>query len=242
MSRHMNKEVYEGRYRRSTCLQLVSDAAVFHCFSAAEARVLPGCRFAKQSVLLSALALESAANCIVAEIGLRKSRQRELAGRPTMEKFKQALASCGKPFEVGREEVKRAVALIQVRNDLAHPKVFKDSVSVEIKREGDRRFLSTELELQDSGLLGIRHKPLGWTSDASLVALQVLNEFFGYLFDTVLVLSDKDLALMFGSYIQSDKGHVFFDGGELPSFEDALLSGIELSAFRRFARVADGEF
>lgn len=235
MSGHMNKEVYEGRYRSSSYLQLVSDAAAFHCFSVAEARALPGCRFAKQSVLLSALALESAANCVVADIGLPKAKQKELTGQSTMQKFKQALALRGKPFDVGREEVKRAAALVQVRNDIAHPKAFKDSVSIEIKREGERRFLTTELELKDSGLLGIRHKPMGWTSDASLVALQVLNEFFVYLFDTVLGRSDEDLALMFRSYFETDEGHVFFDSGELPRFEDALQNGIELSAFRRFA-------
>lgn len=238
----MNKEVYEGRFRRSSCLQLVSDAAAFHCFSFAEARELPGCRFAKQSLFLSALAMESAANCVVAEIGLGKSKQKELAGKPTMQKFKQALALRGKLFDVGREEVQRAAALIQIRNDLAHPKVYKNSVSIEIKHEGGRHFLSTELELKDSGVLGIRHKPMGWTSDASLVALQALNEFFSYLFDTVLERSDRDLALMFGSYIDTDKGHVFFDRGELPNFEDTLLSGIELSAFRRFANVADAKF
>ncbi len=241
MSCDMNKEVYEGRYRHSSYLQLVSDAVAFHCFSVAEARVLPGCRFAKQSVLLSALALESAANCVVAEIGLPKSKQTGLTGQSTIQKFKHALALRGKPFDVGREEVKRAAALVQVRNDLAHPKAFKDSVRIEIKCEGERRFLTTELELKDSGLLGIRHKPMGWTSNASLVALQVLNEFFGYLFDTVLGRSDKDLALIFRSYIETNKGNVFFVDGELPGFEEALSSGIELSAFRRFALVADGE-
>lgn len=237
----MNKEVYEGRIRRSSFLQLVSDAAEFHCFSVAEARALPGCRFARQSILLSALAIEAAANCVVAEIGLNKSKQKEIGGLPTMPKFKQALALRGKLFDLDRDEVKRASALIQMRNDLAHPKVFKSSITMEIKREGERRFLSTELELKDPGLLGIRHKPMGWTSDSSLVALQAMNLFFVYLFDTVLRRSDKDLALMFGNYIDTDKGHVFFDIAELPDFETAQSNGVDLSAFRRFETVVDGE-
>lgn len=237
----MNKEVYEGRFRRSSFLQLVSDAAEFHCFSVAQARVLPGCRFAKHSILLSALAIEAAANCVVAEIGLNKSKQKELAGLSTIQKFKQALALRGKLFDLDRHEVKRAAALIQVRNDLAHPKAFKDPITMEIKREGDRRFLSTSLELKDAGLLGIRHQPMGWCSGSSLVALQVLDVFFVYLFDTVLGRSDKDLALMFGSYIETDKDHVFFDTSELPDFEAAQSHGFDLSAFRRFETVVDGE-
>ncbi len=238
----MSKEVYEGRFRRSSFLQLVSDAAEFHCFSATEARALPGCRFAKQSILLSALAIEAAANCVVAEIGLKRLKQKELSNQSTMPKLRQALNLRGKLFDVDREEVKRAAALIQVRNDLAHPKAFKNSVSIEIKHEGERRFLFTELELKDSGPIGIRHKPMGWTCDASLTALQVLNEFCAYLFDTALGYSDRDLALMFGSYIATDMGHVFFDGEQLPNFEEVLSRGVELSAFRRFEAVADSIF
>jgi len=242
MSGDMNKEVYDGSFRGSSFLQLVSDAAAFHCLSLAEARSLPGCRFAKQSILLSALAIESAANCVVAEIGLTKPQQRKLAKESSMEKFRQALAWRGRPFDARREEVRRAAALIQVRNDLAHPKAFKDSVSIEIKHEGDRRLLSTELELKDSGILGIRNKPMGWNSDASLVALNVLNAFSGYLFDSALGRIDKDLALIFGSYIASDRGHVFFLSAELPDFEEAIANGIDLSAFRRFETVVDGSF
>lgn len=242
MSGDSNKEVIGGRFYRRGFLQLVSDAASFHCLSSVEARALPGCRFAKQSILLSALAVESAANCVVAAAPLSKTKQENLLGKHTFAKFKDALALRGKVFDGQRDEARRVAALIQVRNDLAHPKVFKDSVDIQFKRSNEKWLASIEMNLADSGLLGIRYKPMGWTSKESQAVLEALNGFFEYLFDGVLRCSDDHLAKMFSSYVESDLGHVLFVVEELPDFDETERCGVNLSAFRRFARVGKGEF
>ncbi|HEL3824193.1 TPA: hypothetical protein UM684_002408 [Stenotrophomonas maltophilia] len=242
MSGDSNTEVIGGKFHRRGFLQLVSDAVTFHCLSSAEARALPGCRFAKQSILLSALAVESAANCVVADAPLSKTKRKDLLGMHTFAKFKDALAPRGKFFDRERDEAKRVAALIQVRNDLAHPKVFKDSVDIQFKRSNEKWIAEVEMALADSGLLGIRHKPMGWTSKESHTVLEALNDFFAYLFDSVLRYSDGDLAKMFSSYVESDLGHVMFVVEELPDFDEAERCGVNLTAFRRFARVGEGEF
>lgn len=129
-------------------------------------------RFTKSSIISSALALESAANCCLDVLGLDKSTSEEYEKLQTLGKFDVFLSHVHPRKHLDREHdlIRPIRNLISCRNNYVHSKVMVEQI---IESQAEASFWQP---------LGLPHNPVYWHPLHSVKTFTVLSDFLNYFF------------------------------------------------------------
>lgn len=186
---------------QKSLLGFVGDSLFFHRASVREMQGILGCRYARQAIVLASLAIECAANCVLAETKMAAILRKDIEKMASLSKLDACLHLRGCKLDRGRIEVQKAAELISARNDFVHPKI--QSLSMEFHsmvNEADRVLLNMGGEITYYPALNIPRRADLWRSDHSLLAIQALLDFVAYIFD-LLSIDDAELQRIFCSFV-----------------------------------------
>lgn len=137
-------------------------------------------RYARISVLSSALAIEAAANSCFERVSfppaVLKKIERTLGTLDKFDMFSVALFQKSK-FDRGCLATQRIGDLIDVRNDYVHPKITPRQA---VHRDAAKGQISFECGIYD--FLKIQKSPRGWSETTAKSVLTAVDEFLTYFF------------------------------------------------------------
>lgn len=104
--------------------QLLSDSIFFERMARKENDAAIQRKYARSSIILSVLTLESAANCCMNQLEANKQLVSDIDKLPFLSKFDLfALHGFNKSIDYGRNEIQRVKEFKSIRDKLVHPKV-----------------------------------------------------------------------------------------------------------------------
>lgn len=186
---------------QKSLLGFVGDSLFFHRASMREVQGILGCRYARQAIVLASLAVECAANCVLAATKMAATLRKDIEKMASLSKLDACLHLRGCQLDRGRIEVQKAAELISARNDFVHPKIHSWSMEFHsLVNEADRVLLNMGGEIAYYPALNIPRRADLWRSDHSLLAIQALLDFIAYIFD-LLSIEDTELQEIFCSFV-----------------------------------------
>lgn len=191
-------------YRYSPFLDLLADAAFQQRHAAAAADDFHQNRFARASILASALCIECAANGFLESSDGDKALLKELDRLSTLSKFDVALRLAGKPgIDRGCQAVQRTQDLVAARNAHVHSRSMAIQAEVGMFQETDHGHeLPVDLMPGLLPSLQIPRVPVLWSAqDADKVIIAVVS-FLKYVFEKLLEATDEHLNSMLTSWIE----------------------------------------
>ena len=139
-------------------------------------------RFARSSIVSSALSIESAANICLAALPLSPRFAEEVERKfGPLEKFELILNIHKGPgvFDRGCQAVQRIKDLINLRNDFVHPKSLRLPVQNSWETNGARH---ATMEAGTYNQLKLGRSYRTWTGDAAVCVVRAVFEFFDQFF------------------------------------------------------------
>ena len=221
-------------YRYTGFYDLLADAIFQHRLAANCTDSYSMNRYARASVIASALSIEWAANCLLGSAKLPGALSEEIDKLRPLSKIDTALrlmSAC--KLDRGRNEVQKVSELIKARNDYVHPKAKKIEAGItSLEDAGEFWRLPMTLDGEHWTTIGIPKRAIFWSKASSLAALKAISDFFKYVFVDLLNANSNDLHGMLQSLIQ-------IEDLQLPAiFEDycaelknALELGVDFSFF-----------
>lgn len=229
-------------FRYSAFYDLLADAAFQHQRAKQAMDSYTMSRFARASVLASALSVECAANCLLVSLTVSKSLLLELDRLTPIAKIEAYLKLRGVDgFDRGCHEVQRVVELVKARNEHVHPKAATIPAAVSTPQDGGANWVVPfNLEGEHWDQLHIPKRSMFWSHASSLAALGALASFFTYLFVGLLKASADELHDILPSRLEIGDTHVLaiFDEirDELRTIAD---HGVDFSFFGLFPDTDD---
>lgn len=135
--------------------------------------------FARSSIIHSAFALESAANCCLREHPYPPRLLEKCDALPLVEKFEFVVASIqnGMALHRGGKVVQIVEELVAIRNRYVHPKAKSGSMNLEAFQEGFVAFDGGKHEM-----IGISRRPIQWNAADARKAVGAAIEFLDVFF------------------------------------------------------------
>lgn len=170
-------------------------------------------RFTRSSVISSALALESAANCCLDVMRLDKATMAEYEKLQTLGKFDVFLSHVRPRKHLDREHklVRPVRNLISCRNEYVHSKVMLEKVT------------NGQVEAAFWMPLGLPHNPAFWHPLHAIKTFTVLSDFLNYFFFEAVGYPYEGTqgrgitASILSSAVAAIEGHKLQDGVEFAS-------------------------
>lgn len=152
-------------------------------------------RYARSSVIASALSIECAANCLLGSAELPTALLNDLDRLSPLSKIDSALRlKAISKLDRGRNEIQKVAELIKARNEYVHPRATTIRAGIALPEDAGKDWLfPMTLEGENWTALGIPKKSMFWSKNSSLAALKAISEFFKYVFVELLNASDDDL-------------------------------------------------
>ena len=224
-------------FRYSAFYDLLADAAFQHRHAKEATDSYIMSRFARASVLASALSVECAANCLLASIELSKSLRTELdrlAPIAKIEAYLKIRAVDG--FDRGRLEVQQVVELVKARNEYVHPKASAIPATVNKPQDGGRDWvLPFDLDGEHWSQLGIPKRAMFWSAASALSAIGAIASFFSYLFSTLLKATPDQLHDILPSRLEMGDVQILAVFDEIRSeLQVSASHGVDFSFFGIF--------
>lgn len=201
---------------------LLCDAIFQHRMAANEDDSYAMNRFARTSIVSSALVIESCANCLLSNLDIPKKLYEELDKLPVLAKYETYLRLNEiSDFRRGDHKVERIAELIKLRNDFVHPKVNNIKTEVgQLEDMGHQYEMPMELTGEQWESLKIPKRGLFWSADNAKNVLSCVSEFLVYIFSTLLNKSDDEVQYILMSRVE-------FSNVRMPTTFDVFANEIE---------------
>lgn len=197
-------------FRYTAFFDLLADAAFQHRHAKQATDSFVMNRFARASILASALSVECAANCLIASLDLSKKLRNEIDKLSSIGKidlYLQLRKIDG--FDLGCNEVQKIAELINARNDHVHPKSSTIATTLGLpKDEIENWVLPLNLDGEHRKHLVIPKNAMFWSQTDSLSALKAVTGFFKYLFIDLLKSTDDELHRILPSRLEIGDTHI----------------------------------
>lgn len=227
-------------FRYGAFYGLLADAAFQHRQAAAAARTgdsYTTSRFARASILASALSVECAANCLLAAVDVPKTLADEIDRMTPLGKIEVCLRLRGlPPIERGSREVQLMSELVKIRNDHVHPRASNIPAGLGSPKDVDAHWmLPISLEGELWPQLKIPKRPMFWSNESSRAVLKAITDFYRHLFLTLMESVDEDLQPMLSSRLEFGDVHILAEPDEVRrELEGAKEWGVDLDFFGMF--------
>lgn len=201
---------------------LLCDAIFQHRMAVNEEDSYAMNRFARASIISSALVIESCGNCLLSDLDIPKKLYEELDKLPVLAKYETYLRLNEiSDFKRGDHRVERVVELIKLRNDFVHPKVNNIKTEIgKLEDMGHKYLMPMELTGEQWKALKIPKRGLFWSADCAKAVLGCVSEFLVYIFSTLLNKSDDDVQYILMSRVE-------FSNVCIPTTFDVFANEIE---------------
>lgn len=224
-------------FRYSAFFDLLADAAFQHQYAKQATDSYIMSRFARASVLASALSVECAANCLLTSLDLSRplfSEMDRLTPVAKIEAYLRLRAITG--FNRGSNVVQRVAELVRARNDHVHPKTTAIPASVtELRDGGENWILPFNIEGEHWDQLRIPKRSMFWSDSSSLAALSAVTSFFTYLFVTLLKANEDELHRVLASRLEIGDAHILAVFDEIRiELQSTAAHGVDFSFFGLF--------
>jgi len=221
-------------FKYSAFFDLLADAAFQHKNAKVQTDSYLMSRYARASVLASALSVECVANCLLESLNISKSLRAELDRLTPVAKIETYMHLRSiEGFDRGCPEVQRVSELIKARNDYVHPKTSGIAATVRTPQDGGADWiLPLNIEGEHWRELKIPKRSMFWSAQSSVSALGAVATFFTYIFVTLLKSSEQDLQSMLPSRIELKDVHILAVFEEIKSeLKAASEHGVDFSLF-----------
>lgn len=168
-------------FKSAGFFELICDASYSYFNSKHENDNYRENRCARQSILSSALAMESFANCLIYSLGLPKEKYVRLERLPTFRKINEFRKYNGsRRIDSTNNEIQKAIELIQIRNDFVHVKTGNIESEIEPSKLRSVDIPRWDFTIQPDihPLISIYKEPLSWQSGDALKAISTAADFF----------------------------------------------------------------
>lgn len=161
-------------------------------------------RFARASIISSALVIESCSNCLLNDLNVSKKLNDDLDKLPVLAKYETYLRlSAISAFDRGDHKVEKIVELIKLRNDFVHSKVNNIKTEVgQVEDTGYEHMMPLELTGEEWNALKIQKRGLFWSADSAKKILICVSDFLIYIFSTLLNKSDEEIQCILMSRVE----------------------------------------
>ena len=221
-------------FRYTGFYDLLADAIFQHRLAANCTDSYSMNRYARASVMASALSIECAANCLLGSAELPTALLNDLDKISALSKIDSALRlRSASQLDRGRNEIQKVAELIKARNDYVHPRATTIKADIAPPEDaGENWLLPMSLDGEYWTAIGIPKKAMFWSKDSSLAALKAISEFFKYVFVELLNASDDELHSMLPSLMQVGDVQILAVFEEFRSeLKSALEFDVDLSYF-----------
>lgn len=225
-------------FRYGAFYDLLADAVFQHVRAAEATAPYVTSRFARASVLASALSVECVANSFLAAQNLPKALGEEIDRLSPLGKIDLCLRLRGcASIERGNKEAQAIAELIKARNDYVHPKSIPIRTEIRGVEDGGADWLlPLSLEGENWPQLGIPKRAMFWTSDSSLAALGAVAGFYRHLFQVLLAGEGQDIHMFLGSRLEVGEARVMAVSDEIRlELKNALGFGVDFGFLGLFA-------
>jgi hypothetical protein len=184
-----------ARYRHTSFLDLLADAAHNHRRTRAETDPYTRNRAARASITASCLSVECFANCLVDSLETSTQLASEIEKMPALAKIDIFLAFNSKTaLDRGAAHVQGVSELIRIRNDHVHPKIVTSQAAMNPPEEEENQVIFPfSVEAKFWPVLNIPKHSLLWDGDASKSTLKALSLFYRALLLDTLEASDEEV-------------------------------------------------
>lgn len=230
-----------AEYRYIAFFELLADAIVQNREATRTTEPYMMNRFARASILASALSVECVANCLLVALGTSRKLSEELDRMSPLSKIEMYLQLKSKPaLDRGNMRVAKIADLISARNDFVHPKVKGLSATMRMPQDGGTDWLFPfSIDGVHHTQLPIPKAPMFWSAENSLETLKAVAEFFRYLFCTLLKASHNEMHSMLMSRVEAVHVHIPAVYDELKTIlHSAKEVGVDFSYFGVFPEPA----
>lgn len=194
-------------------------------------------RFARASILASALSVECTANCLLATLDIPKALADEVDRMTPLGKIEACLRLHNlSPIARGSREVQLMSELVKIRNDHVHPRASNIPAELSSPEDGDAHWmLPISLEAELWPQLKIPKRPMFWSHESSQAVLKAITEFYRHLFLTLMASVEGDLQPMLSSRLEIGSAHIMAEPDEVRrELEGAKEWGVDLEFFGMF--------
>lgn len=214
MNTQTNPESHEvliaAEYRYIAFFELLADAILQHREASRTTEPFMMNRFARSSILASALSVECVANCLLIALDTSRKLSDELDRMSPLSKIEVYLKLTSKPsLDRGDVKVARIADLINARNDFVHPKVKGLPATMGMPRDAGKDWMFPfSIDGAHHTQLPIPKVPLFWSAENSLETLKAVADFFELLFCTLLKAEHDEMHSMLISRVEAGNVHI----------------------------------
>lgn len=167
-------------------------------------------RFARASILASALSVECVANCLLISLDTSRKLSDELDRMSPLSKIEVYLKLKSKPaLDRGNLKVSKIADLISARNDFVHPKVKGIPATMSLPQDAGKEWMFPfSIDGVHHSQLSIPKVPLFWSAPNALEALMAISDFYRYLFCTLLNVDHDEMHDLLISRVQAGNLHI----------------------------------
>ena len=230
-----------AEYRYIAFFELLADAILQHREATRTTEPFMMNRFARASILASALSVECVANCLLIALDTSQKLSDELDRMSPLSKIEVYLKLKSKPaLDRGNVKVARIADLISARNDFVHPKVKGIPATMSMPRDAGKDWMFPfTIDGAHHKQLPIPKVPLFWSAENSLVTLKAVEDFFRYLFCMLLKAEREEMHNVLISRIEAGNVHIPAVYDEIRSIIQSVRDiGVDFSYFGLFPEVA----
>lgn len=224
-----------GEYRYIAFFELLTDAIIQYREAARTDESFRMNRFARASILASALSVECVANCLLISLDTSRKLSDELDRMSPLSKIEVYLKLTSKPsLDRGDLKVSKIADLINARNDFAHPKVKGIPAKMSLPQDAGKEWMFPfSIDGVHHSQLSIPKVPLFWSAKNALEAMKAISEFYRYLFCTLLQLGHDAMHELLISRIQAAGVHMpaVYDEVRNLLHSSKELDGVDFSFF-----------
>lgn len=183
---------------------LLCDAIFQHRMATSEDDSYAMNRFARASIVSSALVIESCGNCLLSDLDIPKRLYEDLDKLPVLAKYETYLRLKEiSDFNRGDHRVEKIVELIKLRNDFVHPKVNNIKTEIgQLDDMGHQYAMPMELTGEVWKALKIPKRGLFWSADSAKNVLVCISDFLLYIFSSLLNKSDDEIQYLLMSKVE----------------------------------------
>lgn len=226
-----------AEYRYIAFFELLADAILQHREASRTTEPFMMNRFARASILASALSVECAANCLLIELDTSKKLSDEFDRMNPLSKIEVYLKLNSKPaLDRGNVKVAKISDLINARNDFVHPKVKGLPATMSMPQDAGKEWMFPfKIDGVHHTQLPIPKVPLFWSAENSLATLTAVADFFRYLFCTLLSADHEKMHSMLISRVEAGNVHIPAVYDEIRTIIQSMKDvGVDFSYFGLF--------
>lgn len=220
--------------RQTAFTELVGDAVSFYRLARDTSLAEQAHRFARQSILLSSLTIECAANNLLWASAANPALRADLERLSPLSKMDACLQFLGKSLDRSRVEVQWVKELIAARNDYVHPKVVVLEAEVGFPQDGGEEWLMPlKMPAHFRKGLDIAKQAQFWDAKAAQRVLHCVTAFYKHLIDDVMQMDPRDLQRTFSSFVHLDEKPILAVSGPAGAVLEVRDEGLDYAIYRR---------